>query len=358
MKSIRVIMNTSRSIAAFCAVALIITLGIALPEAVHADGPGGKQDLVFFGDSLSDTGNRYFDEGSMNTPPYELAAAENLIPSLPYAIGGPTFTNGQPWVEYVARAIGRGGVSQAALRSNGIAANYAYAGARASNAFPLPPNTNRNLGDQVVQYIADAGPEGISADTLHIIFIGGNDIGGAIFVASAVQNPVLREQLVNMVLQNAIESVFENALALAGSGAQRFLFLTTPNAGYIPAFGGDLGAIFLGGQLASFFNCAIVGVTPTFDCPLLPLGTPTVAGVLTGVFGAEVAVFDTKSLLDDMIADPENYGLSNTSDHCIKPFEPPYRCDAPDEYLYWDNIHPTAKVHEIIGNAVIDALSN
>jgi len=42
----------------------------------------------------------------------------------------------------------------------------------------------------------------------------------------------------------------------------------------------------------------------------------------------------------------------------VKPFEPPYRCNNPNEYLYWDNIHPTAKVHEIIGNAVIDALSD
>lgn len=351
-------MNISRLVAAFCAVTLIIALGNAFPESAHAGGASKKQDLVFFGDSLSDTGNRYFDEGSMNTPPYELAAAENLIPSLPYSIGGPTYTNGQPWVKYVARAIGNGGASQAALRSNGIAANYAYAGARASNEAPLPPNTNRNLGDQVVQYIADAGPGGISADTLHIIFIGGNDIGGAIAIASAVADPVLREQLVDMVLQNAIGSVFNNAIALAGSGAQRFLFLTTPNTGYIPAFGGDLGAIFLGGQLASFFNCAIVGVTPTFDCPLLPPGVPTVAGALTGLLGAEVVVFDAKTLLDEVIANPENYGLSNTSDHCIKPFEPPYQCDTPDEYLYWDNIHPTAKVHKIIGNAVIDALSN
>ncbi len=287
----------------------------------------------------------------MNTPPYALAAAENLIPSLPYAIGGPTYTNGQPWVKYVARAIGRGGAAQAALRSKGIAANYAYAGAQASNAPPLPPNTNRNLGDQVNQYIADAGPGGISADTLHIILIGGNDFGGAIFLASAGADPL-------PVLQNAIGSVFNNALALAQAGARRFVFLTTPNVGYIPAFGGDLGAIFLGDQLANGFNCAIVGITPTFDCPFLPPGVPaTVAGALTAIYGAEITVFDSKKLLDDMIANPENYGLSNTSDPCIMPFVPPFRCENPDEYLYWDNIHPTAKVHEFIGKAVVDALT-
>ena len=352
-----IIMNSERFKVEIFVLTLMVVLGMALSEPTQADDSANKQDLVIFGDSLSDTGNRYFDEGSMNTPPYELAARENLIPSLPYAIGGPTYTNGQAWVEYVAKAIGSGGAAQAALRNDGIAANYAYAGARASNAFPLPPNTNRNLGDQIVQYIADAGPGGISADTLHILFIGGNDIGGAIFVASTVPNQDVREQLVNMVLQNAIESVFDNAITLASSGARRFLFLTTPNTGYIPAFGGDQGAIFLGGLLSSFFNCAVVGTTVDFQCPL-PQVPATVAGTLSSLFGAEVAVFDTKMLLDDMMSYPANYGLSNTTDHCIEPFEPPYRCDDPGEYLYWDNIHPTAKVHEIIGNAVIGTLAD
>ncbi len=350
-------MKTTRVLAACSAVASLIAIGSAFPDTVLADGASDRQDLVFFGDSLSDTGNRYFDEGAVNTPPYEIAAAENLIPSLPYAIGGLTYTNGQSWVEYVTRAIAAGGVSQAALRSAGAAANYAYAGARASNALPLPPNTNRNLGDQVVQYIADAGPGGISADALHVILIGGNDIGGAIAIAAEVPDPDLREQLVTMVLQNAVESVSENAILLAASGAARFLFLTTPNAGYIPAFGGDPGAIFLGEQLASFFNCAIVGVTPDFQCPLPEVPT-TVAAALTALFGADVMVFDSKALLDDMIAQPANYGLTNTTDHCIRPFEAPFQCDNPDEYLYWDNIHPTAKVHKLIGIAAVEALSD
>ena len=342
-------LNTSRSRVILCAVALMIALGFTLTKPAHADRAGKKQDIVFIGDSLSDTGNRFFDEGSMNTPPYALAASENLIPSLPYAIGGPTYTNGQVWVEYVARAIGRGGASQAALRSNGIASNYAYAGARASNALPLLPNTNRNLGDQVVQYIADVGPKGISADTLHVILIGGNDIGDAIFLASLGGDP-------SAVLQNAIESIFNNALGLAEVGARRFLFLTTPNAGYIPAFGGNLSAIFLGDLLASALNCAVTELLPTPNCP--PGLPATVAGTLTALYGAEVTVFDSKALLDDMILNPGNYGLSNTSEPCIKPFEPPFSCKKPDEYLYWDNIHPTAKVHEIIGKAVVDALSN
>lgn len=350
-------MNTQSDLARWAG-RCVLALVFVLPQAGAAYGQENFQDFVIIGDSLSDTGNRFFDEGSMNTPPYELAAAQNLIPSLPYAIGGPTYTNGKVWIEYVVQAIGRSGASQAALRSDGIGANYAYAGALASNAAPLPPNANRNLADQVAQYIADAGPGGISADTLHVIFIGGNDIGGAIFLASQVPDPVLREFLVNQVLQNATASMFIQAAALASAGAHRFLFLTAVNVGFIPAFGGNPAAIFLGGQLASAFNCAVVGINPSFECPLLPPGDPTVAGLLTGLFGAEVSVFDSRTLFDDFIANPSNYGLTNTSTPCIKPFEPPFQCESPDQNLYWDNIHPTAAVHEIVGNAVIDALND
>lgn len=349
-------MNTTPRVKLLSAATLLCIVVSAFPNTAFADSEFGKQDFVFFGDSLSDTGNRFFDEGAMNTPPYDLAAAQNLIPSLPYAIGGPTYTNGKVWLEYVVQALGRGGASQAALRSNGIAANYAYAGARASNAFPLQPNSNRNLSDQVVQYIADKGPLGISPDTIHVILIGGNDISEAVVIAGTVQDPVEREMLVNLVLQNAIQSVYFNAIELANAGAKKFLFLTAPNAGLVPAFGGNPLAIFVSGQITDFFNCAIVGININFECPLP--GVPfTVAGALT-VAGAEVTVFDANALFENYVAYPEMYGLVNTTDPCIRPFEPPFQCDNPDEYLFWDNVHPTAKGHEMLGRAAIEALSN
>jgi phospholipase/lecithinase/hemolysin len=141
-------------------IAVILALG--LPLGTLADTTNAKDDFVIFGDSLSDTGNRFFDTGSMNTPPYEFVASENLIPSLAYAIGGPTYTNGKVWVQHLVRSQGVPGAAHAALRSDGIAANYAYAGARASNTAPLPPNGNRNLGDQVDLYLADVGAGGIA----------------------------------------------------------------------------------------------------------------------------------------------------------------------------------------------------
>ena len=79
--------------------------GIVLAD--HAKGP--RQELVVFGDSLSDPGNIYLLTGQVATAPYE------VIPGAPYDIGGNRFTNGRTWAEALAARIapreGRGGSS-------------------------------------------------------------------------------------------------------------------------------------------------------------------------------------------------------------------------------------------------------
>ena len=74
-------MNTSK--AKLWGILLAILMAGSVHQAASADGPKSRQDFVIFGDSLSDTGNRFFDTGSMNTPGYEFVASQNLIPSLP-----------------------------------------------------------------------------------------------------------------------------------------------------------------------------------------------------------------------------------------------------------------------------------
>jgi outer membrane lipase/esterase len=40
------------------------------------------------------------------------------------------------------------------------------------------------------------------------------------------------------------------------------------------------------------------------------------------------------------------------TDPCVTPNVPPFTCQAPDEYLFWDGIHATATVHTLVSQAV------
>lgn len=64
-----------------------------------------------------------------------------------------------------------------------------------------------------------------------------------------------------------------------------------------------------------------------------------------------------RALLDDILESPASYGLTNTTERCVMAFVPPYRCDRSDEYVFWDNFHPTARVHEIISEAAITVMT-
>jgi len=328
----------------------IVAAWLLLTMAAGSLSAGVQPSVVFFGDSLSDTGNRFFDEGIMNTPPYDVALADDLVPSYPYAIGGPTFTNGAVWAQHLAKALGDPGASQAALRSSGLGSNYAYAGARASNEPPLDPNTNRNLTDQIDQYLADVNGQAFPG-ALHVVFIGGNDVTEAIaaYLLLFQQDPDQAEFVSKWIVSNAVLSVFSNVLELRQAGAQRFLIVLAANAGYSPLFAPARPySPLVGAGVASGFNCAIAGEGATRACA--PSADPTLVQVLEAS-GAEVELLDGQALFDDIINNPDKYGLNNTTDHCIAPNVPPFQCRDADAYVYWDNIHPTARVHEIIGEA-------
>jgi phospholipase/lecithinase/hemolysin len=69
--------------------------------------------------------------------------------------------------------------------------------------------------------------------------------------------------------------------------------------------------------------------------------------------------FDTFAYLNQVIAAPAAFGLTNVTDACVvqtgaTSFE---LCSTPDSYLFWDGAHPTAAAHRSLGQEFADAVA-
>ena len=102
----------------FCSVLLLsvsLLPGLAAYGQAAGQGYAHAERVAIFGDSLSDTGNKYAVRGLVNEAPYD-GLNEFGVPSDPYqSDDGAYFSNGRVWVDIVGDEIGDFGANQPAL---------------------------------------------------------------------------------------------------------------------------------------------------------------------------------------------------------------------------------------------------
>ena len=278
------------------------------------------KDIVVFGDSLSDSGNAFVLTGELSKPPYQ------LIPDAAYARGGKHFSNGKTWVEQLAKRMKISENARPALKEEDSFQNYAVGGARARAG-----NASFHLSNQVGLYLSDVGGQA-SAETLYVIFIGGND------VRDAIENPAFA----GTILTAALTAVQDNIVALTSAGARNFLIANAPDLSLVPALN----------KLPAPFRHGISTLSVQYNLGL----QATVAG-LVGAFGITVTDFDVFGLIKNVTLDAEGFGFNNVLDSCInvdainKP-----ACAKPGDYLFWDGIHPTEAGHAELAQEAAQAL--
>jgi phospholipase/lecithinase/hemolysin len=288
--------------------------------------------LVVFGTSLSDSGNAFALRGGANAAP-DYLVDPLLVPSAPYARGGHHFSNGATWVEQFARSIGlASSVRPAFGASNANATNYAVGGARARE-----DGINVDLSAQVDAFLEQFG--GLApADGLYAIEMGSNDIRDALVAYAGGANG-------GPILQSANVSIANSIVTLYGAGAREFIVWRVPNLALTPAIRA-LDQVSPGaGQLAT-------ALTQGFNA-----GLDGVVAQLSGLPGIRIVRLDAYRLLNDIVGDPGAFGLTNVTTACITPTVPPFTCDRPDEFLFWDGIHPSKAVHAITAQEAANALA-
>jgi len=292
---------------------------LAVPLAAEAQTDFDR--IVVFGTSLSDPGNAFALVGGTNVPP-DWSMDPFLVPELPYAKGGLHFSNGATWIEQYARPRGLSANVDAAFRdASAKASNYAVGGARAREVA-----NNMHLSLQVGSFLRDAS--GIaSPQALYVVEMGGNDIRDALFSGDV------------SILESAAAAIAYNIGLLYEAGARKFLVWNAPNLGLTPAIlGAGPDAVGAAQFLSITFNYYL-------DVALASLPD-----------GIVVARFDVFRKLQALVDHPQNFGLTQVAVPCITPGTAPFACTNPDEYLFWDGIHPTRATHAILAHEVAAAL--
>ena len=287
----------------------ILSIGLALWLLPLSTSVKAFSSLFVYGDSLSDTGNALLGTGEIQEVPFG-----GLVPDNAYSSG--RLSNGPVWVEYLADDMG---LSAEPFLAGGT--NFAFGGALTGPQPTLPTSSSPSLVEQLglSQTVGDVSP-----DALYIVYGGGNDARGA-----AQQILGGEEAQASATVEQGVTNLTQIVGFLASSGARNFLIPNLPDLGLTPeATRGLVGLAEASTTVSTEFNTLLAQA-------LLPFENEPI----------NLSEVDTFEFTRSIIASPENFGLPasfNTTDPCI---EPASVCNNPDEYFFYDGIHPTTVGH-------------
>ncbi len=280
-------------------------------------------NIYFFGDSLSDTGNDFILSSVVH-------ASDPSFPIVPAPAGynNGRFSNGPVYSEQLAARLG---LDLLPSRLGGT--NYAYGGARSGSVI-VPGSLS--FAQQVEQYVTAA--PAADANALYVLFVGSNDV-----------EDILGGAAPGETIANAIGRIGTAIEMLAAEGAAHFLIPNVPDLGIVPSTTGDgaLPRAPLATAASAAFNAALAALLDSFG----PL---------------DITAFDTFALLNDAVANPTRYGLTDVQHRCQRESgvgpngEVQYEilCSEAEAatHLFWDGFHPTTAGHRALANALFASL--
>ena len=257
--------------------------------------------LFVFGDSLSDQGRLF------------AATNQQFPPDPPYFQG--RISNGPVWIEEMA---GRLDLPLSLVN------NFSVAGATTSSA-----NVNEStlgtdlpgLADELQQYLAGLNGQPADPNALYVVWAGANDFFLP-FTDPAV------------VIGQAVTNLATTVGTLQAVGAQHILVVNLPDLGLTP-YADSIGQAAQLTALSAAFNSALQAA----------LAGPELRATFIDIF----------STFQNVVANPATFGLTNVTDAA---FNGAAVVGNPADYLFWDSVHPTAAGHQLIAEAMLDAISS
>ncbi|MGU5683645.1 SGNH/GDSL hydrolase family protein [Aeromonas allosaccharophila] len=326
---------------------LVCLLGLMALTAQAAEGRQPFSRVVMFGDSLSDTGKMY-------------KKMRGYLPSSPPYFNG-RFSNGPVWLEQLRDQHFPGLV--VANEAEGGATAVAYNKLGWLNKWAWDPKYQviNNLDYEIDQFLKK---DKFRLDDLVVIWVGAND-----YLAYGWNTERDADRVIDTI------RLASNRLVL--NGAQQILLFNIPDLGQTPS-ARSMKVVEKVRHVASYHNQRLQNLTRE----LAPLGI--------------VKLFEVDKQFDEMVRDPQLFGLSDTEHACYdggymwKPFSGSAAEVAPapalslservaiagnpilaqavvspqakrsaaalncDEHMFWDQVHPTKTVHTALSQRVAD----
>lgn len=285
----------------------VLFSGIGLAEPLN--------NIVVFGDSLSDNGNLY-------------EYMQHRIPNSPPYFEG-RFSNGPVWVEHLAKSAFPDSESTHLL-------DYAFGGAAVVEGMDDDAlfTLKREVDAYLIAHHNQADPQ-----SLFIVWIGAN-------------NYLALSDDVEKTVDDVNKGIRKDLDRLAQAGARHILVLNLPDLGSTPA----AKEFDKQKELSNYSH--LHNDTLAKSVESLQNTWPQVQWV----------VFDTDRLFHDLLVSPEEYGFKNVTDTCYDILvDKPSRhtvlsmashislrpgAERCDDYLFFDPIHSTSVAHKLLAEKV------
>ncbi|MEH1889268.1 MAG: SGNH/GDSL hydrolase family protein [Nostoc sp.] len=276
----------------FLRTGLALLIFIMVVAAKFMDKTHPITELYVFGDSLSDTGMVFRATGGMYPP------------NPTYYQG--RYSNGRVWIEYLAESL-----HLSSKQTN----NFAYGGATTGS---VGNSYVPSLLNQVQSFTQTH--QKTNSDALFVLWAGANDyLQGVSSATVPVKN-----------LTTAINS-------LTDVGAKKILVGNLPDLGHLPATRTSTNSV----NLSALTQAHNQGLRRSLK-------------ILSQQHSdLEIVVLDANTLYRDAIANPAAFNFTNVTSPCLSGSS---ICSNPDQFLFWDGIHPTAAAHRIIGKTAFSTI--
>jgi outer membrane lipase/esterase len=273
-------------------------------SAAHAQRGG---TLYGFGDSLTDDGN---------LPKY----LGFDYPAPPYYKNH--FSNGPVWIEYLP---GLTGLAFSPADDYAAGGAFANTGSLAGAAIP-----------GVQTQIADAAAAGLRFTPADVVSVWAAANNYFSIIGGLPAGTVLSNATVQSDIQTVAQAVTDDVATVIGLGARRVLVFNVPDLGITPNYLGTADQALASG-ITDEHNEILAG-----EIKALQRRT-----------GVNIYYINANAALQEVLADPGRFGISNTTQECIKT---PTCVNNPNTattgYLFWDDVHPTTGVHEYLAYLV------